>query len=95
VNDVVVGEDDLDLSKDSRDAVKIITLLCGDINGDDAINSADLNILWWSINYNKRVSEGADPRCDLNGDGEVNQLDLNILWMPMNYNKGAVVINLI
>jgi hypothetical protein len=94
VNNLVVGEDGLDLTQDSRDAVKTMTLLCGDVNGDGEINQADLNILWQPLNYNKRVSEGADPRCDLNGDGEVNQIDLNILWQLVNYNKGPVVIDI-
>ncbi|MCL2153596.1 MAG: InlB B-repeat-containing protein, partial [Oscillospiraceae bacterium] len=92
INDIVVDDDHVDLTRSTNSAVSLITLLCGDINGDGEINQADLNLLWQPTNYNKRVSEGADPRCDLNGDGEINQLDLNILWQLINYNKGAVVI---
>ncbi|MCL2153200.1 MAG: InlB B-repeat-containing protein, partial [Oscillospiraceae bacterium] len=94
VNNIVVDDDHVDLTRHVNSAVSVMTLLCGDINGDGEINQADLNLLWQPTNYNKRVSEGADPSCDLNGDGEVNQLDLNILWQLINYNKGAVVINL-
>jgi len=89
---VTVGDEDVDLTQDDREEVRLITLLCGDINGDGEINQLDLNILWDPSNYNRRVDDGALNGCDLNGDGEVNQLDLNILWMPENYNKGAILI---
>jgi hypothetical protein len=94
VNNVVVDEKNVDLTRSTHSAVSIITLLYGDINGDGEINQEDLNILWQPSNYNRQVSEGADPRCDLNGDGDVNQDDLNILWQLINYNNGAVVIDL-
>jgi hypothetical protein len=93
VQSITVGDGDVDLTKDSRPEVCLMTLLCGDIDNDGEINQADLNVLWQPSNYNKRVSEGADPLCDLNGDGEVNQLDLNILWQLVNYNKGEVVVS--
>ena len=92
LNNIVVGEEDLDLTLDSRPNVRLMTLLCGDINGDGMINQLDLNILWLPANYNKSVDGDANELCDLNGDGVVNQLDLNILWLPANYNKGAVII---
>ena len=92
VRTIVVGDEDLDLTKDSRAAVRVMTLLCGDINGDNMINNADLVILWMAVNYNKSVAQAADPRCDLNGDGMINNADLVILWMAVNYNKGPVVI---
>ncbi|MCL2766480.1 MAG: hypothetical protein FWD21_02205 [Peptococcaceae bacterium] len=92
VRNVVVGEQDVDLTKDIRSEVQVMTLLCGDISGDGEINQDDINVLWQPANYNRRVTDGVNPNCDLNGDGEVNQDDVNILWQPMNYNKGAVVV---
>ena len=38
VQTIVVGEDDLDLTQDNRETVRLMTLLCGDINGDEMIN---------------------------------------------------------
>ena len=92
VQNIVVGEEDLDLTQDSRESVRLMTLLCGDINGDGMINNADLAILWLAANYNKNVGVAANPECDLNGDGMINNADLAILWLAVNYNKGAVVI---
>jgi hypothetical protein len=91
---IKVGQEDVNLKNYPNDKVKLMTLRCGDINGDGEIDQADLNILWQLSNYNKRISAGADSRCDLNGDVEVNQIELNILWLPSNYNLGAVEIDL-
>ena len=92
VKDVVAGEEDLDLTLDDRPEIQIITLRCGDINGDGLINDADLTILWRAGNYNKKAGEAENPRCDLNGDGLINDADLTMLWLAHNYNRGAVVI---
>jgi len=92
VENIVVDKTNVDLTEDIRPEVRLMTLLCGDINGDGEINQADLNILWLPANYNKTLAGGANPLCDLNGDGEINQLDLNILWLLSNYNKGTVLI---
>jgi hypothetical protein len=89
---VVVSNTNLDLTKDSREAVRCMTLLCGDINGDNMINSADVAVLWQASNYNKSAGSAANKLCDLDGDGMVNNVDLSILWRAGNYNKGAVVV---
>ncbi|MDR2712429.1 MAG: dockerin type I domain-containing protein [Clostridiales bacterium] len=93
VKDVIVGEEDLDLTLDDRTEIQIITLRCGDINGDGLINDADLTILWRAGNYNKKAGEADNPWCDLNGDGLINDADLTILWLAYNYNRGAVVFD--
>jgi Leucine-rich repeat (LRR) protein len=92
VRNVVVGEEDLDLTKDSRPEVQLIALRCGDISSDGLINDADLTILWRAGNYNKRVGDAENPLCDLNGDGLINDSDLTILWLVYNYNRGPIVI---
>jgi len=95
VLNVVVGEDGLDLTKNERTEIQLMTLLCGDINGNGAINSADLNILWSSANYLKSVNDpGVNKLADLNGDGVINSADLNILWSSANYLKGDVIYTL-
>ena len=93
LKNVAVAEAPLDLTEDPRASVKQITLLCGDINGDKAINVTDLSILWSATNYNKSGDAATNPSADLNGDGAINVTDLNILWSAVNYNKGAVVFD--
>ena len=92
VYNIVVGNADVNLAQDSRPAVRSLTLLCGDINGDDMINDADLTELWRIDNYNKSAAAANNPLADLNGDGMVNDADLTVLWRTDHYNKGAVVI---
>ena len=43
----------VDLTQDSRPEVRLMTLPCGDINGDGMINNADVAILWLQANFNK------------------------------------------
>jgi hypothetical protein len=90
VQNIVVADTDVDLTQDTRLGAKLITLLCGDINGDGSINDADLTILWRAANYNKNVSVATDQLCDLDGSGSINDGDLTILWSTTNYNKGLV-----
>jgi hypothetical protein len=92
VQRITVGASDLDLALDSRPAVQTITLLCGDINGDNMINNADLAVLWLAANYNKSAAQANNQLCDLNGDGMINNADLAILWLAVNYNKGSVAV---
>lgn len=92
VKNIIVGYGDVDLKKDDRTEVQMMTLRCGDINDDNTINDGDLTILWMINNYNRRTTDGADSRCDLDGDGLINDKDLTILWLVWNYNKGEVII---
>jgi hypothetical protein len=92
LQDIVVGDEDVDLTQDNRPEVRLIALRCGDINGDGMINDGDLTALWMTTNYNKRADQAANPLCDLNGDGMINDGDLTILWMTTNYNKGEVIV---
>ena len=93
VEKIIVGDEDLDLTKDSRAEVRLMNLRCGDINSDGYINDSDLTVLWTTANYNKPAIYPANPLCDLNGDGYINDNDLTILWMAYNYNKGAVIVS--
>jgi len=92
VSNIIVGEGGLDLTLDSRPEVSLMTLRCGDIDGNGLINDLDLTVLWMLANYNRNVDNAAIPACDLNGDGMINDIDLTILWMHYNYNKGEIVI---
>ena len=86
----VVVNSDLDLTKNANAAIKLITLLAGDVNADGNINVTDLNTVWNASNYNKSATaDGVDSITDINGDGNVNVSDLNIVWNAANYNKIA------
>ncbi|MCL1975953.1 MAG: dockerin type I domain-containing protein [Firmicutes bacterium] len=93
VKNIEVGEAGLDLTQDPRPAVQLMTLRCGDLNGDGMINNSDLMILWNIANYNKSAAEALNSLGDLNGDGMINNLDLTILWLPYNYNRGEIIVN--
>ncbi|MDR2711643.1 MAG: hypothetical protein LBB91_00835 [Clostridiales bacterium] len=92
VQNIVVGDESLDLTNCSQPELQLITLRCGDISGDGLINDADLTVLWRSGNYNKKAGEADNDLCDLNGDGLINDADLTILWLAYNYNRGAITI---
>ena len=92
LKNLLVGEEDLDLASSSRPELQLMTLRCGDINGDGLINDADLTVLWRAGNYNRKANEAENPECDLNGDGLINDADLTILWQAYNYNRGEVVL---
>ena len=56
----------------SANSVGTITLLAGDLNGDDVINVFDLAIIASAL-------DTSDPKADLNGDGIVNILDVALI----------------
>lgn len=89
VKNVTVGDAPLDLTAHGNTAIRTITLLCGDVDGDGSINVTDLNTVWDAANFNKDANNATIKLTDLNGDGSVNVTDLNILWDAANFNKGA------
>lgn len=64
--------------------IEPVTLLVGDINGDNWVNLQDLTLLA-SAYRTETGQEGFDPRADLNADGKVNLQDLTLL--ATNYRK--------
>jgi hypothetical protein len=93
VHNIVVADKEVDLTQDGRPEVQLMTMRCGDINGDGNINNSDLTILWQQANYNRSAAAAANELCDLNGDGLINNIDLTILWLAYNYNRGGIEIN--
>ena len=89
IKNVVVGNAPLDLRWNSNAAISTMTLLCGDIDGNEKVNAADLNIVWNAANFNKAVANANNQLTDVNGDGKVNAADLNIVWNAANFNKGT------
>ena len=89
IQNVIVENEDIDLTARTGKAYNIITLLAGDVNGDGYIESGDLNIIWNAANYNKSFESADNKNADLNGDGYIESSDLNIVWNSNNYNKTA------
>ena len=92
VQSIIVGDNNVDLTEDARPEVRLMTLRCGDLNGDGLIDDRDLTILWLTANYFRNTSQAANPLCDFNGDGVIDDRDLTILWLTYNYFRGEVVI---
>jgi hypothetical protein len=92
ITGVVVGEEDLDLTKHTRAEISTMTLRSGDLDNSNNINQDDLAILINSANYGRGVSSATNPLADLDGSGNINQDDLAILINSVNYGRGAVVL---
>ena len=93
VKNVKVGDTDLDLTKHSNAAIRNITLLCGDIDGNGFINSTDLGIILKGQNYGKSTATAGDKAADLDGNGFINSTDLGIVLQGQHYGKSAVSVN--
>ena len=52
----------------------------GNINGDNDINSADVNLLYRGIMDFEELSEEQQVAADVNSDGKVNSADVNLLY---------------
>ena len=88
ITGLTVGEGEVDLSESVQEAIRDITLVCGDVTGSGAVNSDDLNQVWSSDNYLKSAADpGVDAAADVNGDGKINSDDLNLIWKTENYLK--------
>ena len=93
VKGIAVGETAIDLTKHSNAAIRMITLIPGDLNNDGSVNTQDYQILTNPSNYGKSASLAAVKVADINGDGSINTQDYQILTSPSHYGKSAVSVN--
>lgn len=86
--DLYLGAERLGVVVPANGSVSIpsVTLLAGDINGDEKINIFDIAVI--AGQYGQDVPP-ADPRADVNGDGTVNIFDVALA--AGNYNEVAPV----
>ena len=89
VKGVIVANGELDLTKHGNAAIRNITLLCGDINGDGSINEDDVSIIRYANNINKSTAVADNKLADINGDGSVNEDDVSIVRYSSHINKGV------
>ncbi len=92
LQDIVVYNEDIDLTQDEREEVKVMIIPCGDINGNGNINTEDLSILLSAKNFNKPTEEAENKLADLNGNGNINTEDLSMLLSKINFNMGSIII---
>ena len=92
VKGVIVANGELDLTKHGNAAIRNITLLCGDIDGNGFINSTDLGIILKGQNYGKSTATAGDKAADLDGNGFINSTDLGIVLQGQHYGKSAVSV---
>ena len=87
IKDVIVGDDDIDLTAMTGKAYKTITLLAGDVNGDGRIFANDFT----SIRNNlMKTGEGiTNPLADVNGGGKVFAND----FVPVRVNLMKTNVN--
>ena len=94
VKGVVVGDGPLDLTKHSNAAIRMITLLCGDIAKNGYIDFADYQELLSPANYGKKTTDaGVNALADLNGNGYIDFADYQILLSSQHYGKSAVSVS--
>ncbi len=89
VKNVKVEDMALDLSTLTGKPYSTITLLCGDINGDESINEDDVSIIRYANNINKSTADADNKLADINGDGSVNEDDVSIVRYSSHINKGV------
>lgn len=94
VKNVKVGDTDLDLTKHSNAAIRMITLLCGDIAKNGYIDFADYQELLSPANYGKKTTDtGVNELADLNGNGYIDFADYQILLSSQHYGKSTVTVD--
>ena len=94
VTNVLVTGSELDLTEDADAAISTLSMLCGDITGNGAINFEDYQILISNTNYDKNTSDdGVNATADLTGNGIINFEDYQILISSANYDKNNVVVS--
>lgn len=90
VTGVVVEGTAIDLTKNSNKAISTITLLAGDVNGDESITESDVSVIRLAANINKKTTvAGVNPLADVNGDGSVTESDVSVVRLAAHINKSA------
>lgn len=77
-----------DLTAHANPTVALITLICGDIDGDNCVDLKDLLKMTADHTFNKSSDAAVNKEADINGDGVIDLQDLIILTSDQNFNKG-------
>jgi hypothetical protein len=90
ITNLSVEDEDVDLTAHSNPKISTITLVVGDINGNNAVNIQDLNIIL--ANFLKSANAATNANADIDGNGAINIQDLNLLIAPANFQKNQIVV---
>lgn len=85
VTGVVVGTENVDLTAATGKAYQTITLLAGDMNADNKINTSDLRV--FRQNYGSAEGAVTNWLADISGDKRINTTDLRVF--RQNYGSSA------
>ncbi len=78
----------IDLTTNTNSNISDMTMIVGDVNGSNSVNSADVSIIRKISNYNKNTSAaGVEVITDIDGGGSINSADVSIVRAIANYNK--------
>lgn len=92
IKNVVVGNEDIDLTTAQGKAYQNITLLAGDVDGNGMINNLDYATVLDQHNFNKSYTKAEDVRnvlADVDGNGMINNLDYAVILSKDHFNKSA------
>ena len=89
IQNVIVENEDIDLTARAGKAYNIITLLAGDVNGDGSITEDDVFVIRYTNNINKETENASNKNADINGDGSVTEDDVFIVRYTTHINKST------
>jgi hypothetical protein len=89
VRGIIVSDGNLDLRNDNRTDVQLLSMIAGNVNGDEMVNLLDL--LAVLADFGRIGDSIVNPATDLDGDGMVNLLDLLIVLR--NFGQVEVTIS--
>ncbi len=73
---------------ESSNILEPVSLIGGDVNGDETVDVADIEIVQSETNYNKTTTDtGVNTNADVNGDGVINFYDVSIIRNTRNFGK--------
>lgn len=90
IYNIKVEGSDVNLTQDTREAVRSIVMAAGDLNGDGTITVADKNLVTNINNYGKTAALANNPVADINGDGSITVADKNIVTNVATYGKSEM-----
>ena len=89
IQNVIVENEDIDLTARAGKVYNIITLLAGDVNGDGSITEDDVFVIRYTNNINKETENASNKNADINGDGSVTEDDVFIVRYTTHINKST------
>lgn len=81
-----------DLTTHADPKVAQLSMICGDINGDNCVDLRDIQRMTADHTFNKPYDVAVNKEADINGDGLIDLADLILLTSERNFNQGKTEI---